>query len=154
MKTKKWFCTVVAVIFALSTFAALAIAQGHSQEHGKSQKKSMQGEEHGNEKGKKAKKGYYTERNREQLRAWYRHHEGNLPPGLAKKDRLPPGLERQLRVNGTLPPGLQREAHECPREIEEYLPPPPPDCDHVLLGGQIVLRNKKTQMVLDILKVF
>lgn len=34
---------------------------------------------------------------------------GGLPPGLAGRDRLPPGLERQLRETGSLPPGLQRQ---------------------------------------------
>ena len=32
---------------------------------------------------------------------------GNLPPGLAKRRTLPPGLSRQLREKGTLPPGLR-----------------------------------------------
>jgi hypothetical protein len=38
----------------------------------------------------------------------------NLPPGLAKRDRLPPGQERQLERNGTLPPGLQKRAQTLP----------------------------------------
>ncbi len=32
---------------------------------------------------------------------WFRNSRGNLPPGLAKRDRLPPGLEKQLRERGT-----------------------------------------------------
>ncbi len=32
-----------------------------------------------------------------------------LPPGLAKRGQLPPGLQKQLRRNGTLPPGLQKQ---------------------------------------------
>ena len=42
---------------------------------------------------------------------WYRAHYSHLPPGLAKRDRLPLGLERQLVVRGTLPPGLQKKMH-------------------------------------------
>jgi len=43
------------------------------------------------------------------------HDQGNnLPPGLAKKDRLPPGLEKQLERRGTLPPGLQRKSVPAP----------------------------------------
>jgi len=30
------------------------------------------------------------------------------------------------------------------------LPPPPPDCAHVLVAGHIVLLNRKTNIVLDI----
>jgi hypothetical protein len=42
------------------------------------------------------------------MRGWYHDRGRNLPPGLAKRDQLPPGLERQLRVRGTLPPGSAR----------------------------------------------
>ena len=37
------------------------------------------------------------------------HPASGLPPGLAKRGDLPPGLEKQLRRNGTLPPGLQKK---------------------------------------------
>jgi hypothetical protein len=48
----------------------------------------------------------------------YKHHakivrrtvvvrEG-LPPGLAKRQTLPPGLRKHLRERGELPPGLQK----------------------------------------------
>src|SRR5689334_8900928 len=32
----------------------------------------------------------------------------SLPPGLAKRQSLPPGLQKQLVERGTLPPGLQK----------------------------------------------
>jgi hypothetical protein len=71
-----------------------------------------------------------------------------FPP--AKKDRLPPGLEKQLVRRGTLPPGLQKRIQPCPEELERRLPPPPPDCVNVFIGGHIVLLNKKTNVVVDI----
>src|ERR1051325_10862221 len=37
--------------------------------------------------------------------------------------RLPPGLEKQLRRNGTLPPGLQKKMAPFPAEVEMRLPP-------------------------------
>jgi hypothetical protein len=43
-----------------------------------------------------------------------------LPPGLAKRDRQPPGLERQLSERGRLPPGLQKRA--LPEDLEARLP--------------------------------
>ena len=93
---------------------------------------------------------YYKNRDRDEARDWYSHHESNLPPGLAKKDRLPPGLEKQLERNGTLPPGLQKRIQPCPEDLVRRLPPPPPDCAHVLVAGHIVLLNRKTNLVLDI----
>ncbi len=38
------------------------------------------------------------------------YYEGRgLPPGLAKRDQLPPGLEKHLLKHGSLPPGLQKK---------------------------------------------
>jgi len=94
-------------------------------------------------------RGHYRDHDRD-LHDWYREHYNNLPPGLAKRDRLPPGLERQLVLRGTLPPGLRREMHPCPPEVVSYLPPPPPGYMHTIIGGHIVLVNRKTFFVLDI----
>jgi hypothetical protein len=40
--------------------------------------------------------------------------------------------------------------YPCPEELERRLPPPPPDCAHVFIGGHIVLLNRKTEVVVDI----
>src|SRR5215831_16367801 len=92
---------------------------------------------------------YYRDTDRDAMHHWYVSHESHLPPGLAKKDRLPPGLEKQLIVRGHLPPGLEKKIEPAPVEIVRVLPPPPPDCQHVVIGGHLVLLNRKTQVVLD-----
>jgi hypothetical protein len=84
------------------------------------------------------------------MRGWYHDRGDNLPPGLAKRDQLPPGLERQLRVRGTLPPGLRKKMLPCPEELERRLPPPPRGCAHVVVGGHVVLVNRSSYLVLDI----
>ena len=155
MKSQKYLCALVALMIAFWSFAVFAQGQGRgrgreeSEEHGKG---------HGNEgrKGEKREswRGYYSEHDRDWARGWYRDHQRDLPPGLAKRDELPPGLARQLRVRGTLPPGLMRKVHPVPVEFVHYLPPPPPDCEHVLLGGNIVLLNRRTHLVLDIVALF
>lgn len=81
---------------------------------------------------------------RDTLRAWYRDHDNNLPPGLAKGDRLPPGLQRQVQERGTLPPGLQKKIVPLPAELSRRLPPPPSGCSRVIIGGNIVLIDTKT----------
>lgn len=95
---------------------------------------------------------YYSDHDRDYMRGWYHDHDRDdrLPPGLAKREQLPPGLERQLRVRGTLPPGLRKHMVPCPEEMERHLPPPPPGCAHVLLGGHVVLVNRSSYVVLDI----
>ena len=93
---------------------------------------------------------YYYRDDRDEIHDWYLGHQRNLPPGLAKKDRLPPGLEKQLVVRGHLPPGLQKKIEPAPVELVRELPPPPPDCKHVVIGGHLVLLNTRTDVVVDV----
>jgi hypothetical protein len=70
---------------------------------------------------------------------------------LAKRDRLPPGLERQLVVNGTLPPGLQKKKIQpVPVDLERILPPPPPNFRHVVIGGNLVLVNRSNFQIASV----
>jgi len=79
-----------------------------------------------------------------------RSASGITPPGLAKRDRLPPGLERQLVVNGILPPGLQKKMQPCPPDLERVLPPPPPNYSHVVISGNLVLLNRANFQIVDV----
>ena len=84
------------------------------------------------------------------LRGCLGDNYSNLPPGLAKRDSLPPGLEKQLRRNGTLPPGLQKRVQPLPQACEVRLPRLPHDWERVILGGQIILVDAE-QTIHDIL---
>jgi Ni/Co efflux regulator RcnB len=145
MKSRRWICAcATAIVLSIS---GPAIARGQGKGHG-----------HGHDKDKHAEKGnrgdrgnrFYRDRDRDELHGWYRAHYNHLPPGLAKRDRLPPGLERQLVVRGTLPPGLRKKIHPCPPDIVRFLPPPPPHCEHVLIGGQLVLVNRSNWLIVDV----
>ena len=125
---RRWF--YLALALALSVDAKLVLADG--QGHGHERQEDRQGDDDDRDHG------------------YYREHADDLPPGLARRDALPPGLERQLRVRGTLPPGLQRRMRPCPVEVERFLPPPPPGYTHTVIGGHIVLVNPKTYFVLDV----
>jgi hypothetical protein len=72
-----------------------------------------------------------------------------LPPGLAKKDRLPPGLEKQLRRNGHLPPGLEKKLQPLPRSCEVRLPRLPQNVTRVIVGNYVILRDIHN-LILDI----
>jgi hypothetical protein len=136
MRSKVCWFVYAAVTFALAT--GMAFAQGHGHGHNKHDDDDDRG------------KHIYSDHDREVMRGWYDDRHGDLLPGLAKRDRLPPGLEKQLRVRGTLPPGLRKKIHPCPVELVQRLPPPPPDYEHAIIGGHIVLMNRKTYLVLDI----
>jgi len=53
------------------------------------------------------------------IREWFSQpiNMKGLPPGLAKKERLPPGLQNHLARNGQLPPGLQKNFNLCPQPL-------------------------------------
>ena len=70
--------------------------------------------------------------------------------GLALRDALPPGLERQLERNGTLPPGLAKRA--LPSDLESKLPPPAPGTERVIVERDVVLVDLATGIVRDILR--
>ena len=137
MRSKRWLHICMAVIFALSGMA-LADKHGHGKHHDDDDNDDDQG------------RHYYSEHDRDQMRGWYRDHDDRLPRGLAKRDELPPGLEKQLRVRGTLPPGLREKMMPCPEELEQRLPPAPQGYQHFVIGGHVALVNPSTYLVLDI----
>ena len=72
-----------------------------------------------------------------------------MPPGLAKKKKLPPGLQKQLSKRGKLPPGL--EGRFLPHDLERQLSPLPGGYIRLKVGGNILLLNKATRVIVDII---
>jgi hypothetical protein len=75
-----------------------------------------------------------------------------LPPGLSKKNKLPPGLQKQLDRNGKLPPGLQKRLEPLPQDLEVRLPRLPEEWERVVLQEHVVLIDRRTQRILDIIE--
>lgn len=73
-----------------------------------------------------------------------------LPPGLAKKDQLPPGLQKQLERGGTLPPGLAKR--DLPDDLETRLGPPAQDTERAIVDNDVVLIERTTGVVLDVIR--
>ena len=94
----------------------------------------------------------FTERDRVLITDWFRANGGDLPPGLAKRDRLPPGLEKQLRERGTLPPGLQKRVQPLPYELERELQPLPGGYRRGVIGGSVIIMNEETSVIYAILR--
>ena len=87
-----------------------------------------------------------NEHDRELIRDYYATNSNRLPPGLAKRGgNLPPGLAKRDR----LPPGLQGEP--LPRDLERRLSPIPSAYVLVRIGQDIVLMNRRTRVVLDVI---
>lgn len=87
----------------------------------------------------------FNDRDRALIEEHYRATKPKkTPPGLAKRETLPPGLAKR----DTLPPGLQGRA--LPRELESHLAVLPGTYVRVVIGRDIVLMNRDTRVVLDI----
>jgi hypothetical protein len=87
------------------------------------------------------------------IRGWFANPQNlqGLPPGLAKREELPPGLQRQLQRNGTLPPGLQKRIQPLPANLEKQLPKPPDGVKRVVVAGNVILLEERTSKILDIM---
>jgi hypothetical protein len=74
----------------------------------------------------------------------------SMPPGLAKRDSLPPSLAAQLERNGTLPPGLAKR--DLPADLEQQLPPVQEGYERSILEDMtVVLVEKATGKIADII---
>jgi len=89
----------------------------------------------------------FSDHDRQIIGDCFVNDRAGLPPGLAKKDRLPLGLERQLQRNGTLPPGLQKRVQPLPGSCAARLPRLPRDWARVVLSGRIILLDPQQRIV-------
>ncbi len=94
----------------------------------------------------------FTDDERIIITDWFRTYRSDLPPGLAKRDRLPPGLEKQLRERGTLPPGLQKRAQPLPIELDRRLRRLPGGYRRVVIGGNVILTDEASSVIYDIIR--
>lgn len=74
-----------------------------------------------------------------------------LPPGLAKRESLPPGLRKQLRERGELPPGLQKRLVPVPRALESRLPRLPRQYERHFAGDDLIVVDRETNRIVAII---
>ena len=98
----------------------------------------------GDKKSKKAKKGKKKKDKKSKGRG------KGLPPGLAKRDSLPPGVQKRLEKHGTLPPGLAKR--DLPAGLKSKLPKPPPGLERIIAGDDVVLLEKATGKIMDVIE--
>jgi hypothetical protein len=90
----------------------------------------------------------FSDSDRYAIRDYYgRRH---LPPGLAKRSSLPPGLQKQVQRRGQLPPGLRGD--RLPDELEVRLSRLPEGYVRLRVGVDIVLMNTRTRVITDVMK--
>jgi hypothetical protein len=99
------------------------------------------------------KGGYPTFRDAEirMIQEFYRPGSGNLPPGLAKKDPLPPGLAQQLKKKGTIPAGFETRLEPFPGDLARRLPDPPDGFRRSVVGNVALLTQDTTLLIVDVI---
>lgn len=148
------------LLAGLALFASPLLAknngQGNSHKHkGQDWKDQNDQGEDDNRDGHGDVRPIFHTRDREIIVDFYRSQPSNLPPGLAKRNgNLPPGLEKHLERNGTLPPGLQKRLEPLPEALEVRLPRLPDNCGcrRGIIGAQVVILDRKTGAILDIIR--
>ncbi len=144
----RWFAA-----FALAAFIASGSGPGFTRERpqtGNDKKRSV---------GDRvrdvlpASQEVFTTHERIVIGGWYAGGHSGLPPGLSKKDQLPPGLEKQLCRRGTLPPGLRKKVQPVPVILESQLRVLPTGYRRVIVGGNIILMNEKTALIYDVVRI-
>ena len=72
---------------------------------------------------------------------------GSLPPGLAKREALPPGLRAQLHERGTLPPGLQKRLVPVPAPLVARMPRLPSYYHRYFAGDDLVVVDGRSHRI-------
>lgn len=105
-------------------------------------------------RGRNDRPPYFLPEERAIIREYYyASRSRGLPPGLAKRGgNLPPGLQKQLQRNGKLPPGLQKRLEPIPVDLERQLPAIPEIWVRVILGGNILLLDRRSNLILDLIE--
>jgi len=93
----------------------------------------------------------FSDRDRQIINEYYTNTRAKkVPPGIAKRDNLPPGLAKQVVRNGSLPPGLQGRV--LPLDLETQLSQLPDGHAREIIGADIAILNTTTQVVTDVIK--
>ncbi|HXG50290.1 MAG TPA: hypothetical protein VNN77_02665 [candidate division Zixibacteria bacterium] len=103
----------------------------------------------------KDRPSYFLPEERRIIEEYYRRQLSSrkgLPPGLAKKGKLPPGLQKHLEKNGTLPPGLQKRLEPLPVDLRRRLPALPEYWERVIIERDVILLDRRTNRILDIIE--
>jgi hypothetical protein len=138
--TSRVLRTLLLLPTAFAVFAPPGVAQGRGQGNPHKQDEDQV-------------QPIFRQRDREIIVDFFRTRRSGLPPGLAKRNGdLPPGLEKHLERNGTLPPGLQKRVESFPPDLERRLPRLPVIYRRGTIGPDVIILNRKTGAIVDIIR--
>jgi Ni/Co efflux regulator RcnB len=129
----------------------------HEQKAGKHEQKQHDKAEKqaGKRERQEIKHGaYFRDEHRDYVRQYYTQYYADkhrCPPGLAKKNNgcMPPGQARKWAVGQPLPAGVA--VYSVPQPVIVHLPPAPYGYRYARVGGDIVLIQVQTNIIVDII---
>lgn len=92
----------------------------------------------------------FSDADRRIIRDFYREDYRRLPPGLAKKGKVPPGHAYKLRRNQGVPPDIHWDY--LPPEVERRLSRLPDGYVRVVIGADVAILHTRTRVVIDLLE--
>lgn len=92
----------------------------------------------------------FSDHDRSLIRDYYRVNYHSLPPGLAKKGKVPPGHAMKLYRNQPIPPGF--DWRYLPDNLERRLSRLPDDYVRVVVGADVGIMNVRTRVIMDLIE--
>ena len=92
----------------------------------------------------------FSDRDRVLIREYYAPPRRGLPPGLAKKGKVPPGHAMRLNRGHAVPPDYRWQS--MPHELEHRLSRLPEGYVRVIIGADIGIMNVRTRVVMDVME--
>ena len=134
--------TLVAVVIAIAIMSAPVAVNGQGRGRG-----HAKGNESAEAANSKADDAVAIDRAGHVRVIHEYQRSGSLPPGLAKRDELPPGLRKQLREKGELPPGLEKRLVPVPPDLEVRLPRVPSYDRRYFAGRDLIIIDVRTNHI-------
>jgi hypothetical protein len=91
----------------------------------------------------------FSDHDRHILRDYYRVDYRALPPGLAKKGKVPPGHAYRLQARHPLPPDAAW--HYLPGNVERQLSRLPDGYVRIIVGASVAIMNVRTRIIFDVI---
>ena len=142
---------VVAMILTLA-ISGPALADKDGKDKGKKHDGAPSASAHAPGKDGKHGKPDFSGNERREIETYFSSHPGarnDLPPGLAKKNKIPPGWQKKLSRGQRIPDDIWAHHLPLPHEILIKLPPPPIGIITVRIDDRILRVREKTHELLD-----
>ncbi len=91
----------------------------------------------------------FTDSDRRIIHDYYRVDYRALPPGLARKGKLPPGHAKRFRTHQPLPPDV--EWRHLPGNVERQLSRLPDGYVRIVVGASVAIMNVRTRILFDVI---